>query len=285
MFQSEFRDEIEMLVAQTFRDAEMLSKDGNDLVFSDEEQSDFHDSGNMRLPDEVPGILYYLQKKASTFVIRIHPTNNLSETRKSILANPEDYPSLRLLSGDDDRSLEEKLDFHECDNLQLAQAIKHQLANKRFPLHEERIINVSDPGDNWWVKADGERLAIYFKLCRTESMDSLIKAGPLGERDGAMDFFNKLYGYFSLIFPVKDFSSAHGQFFLSCEHEAHPLFQELVKVFTEGEIGNGLWEKLRDLEFGAKSPEVLSSIKRANYFLMEVAAMRSFWVEIQKKLS
>lgn len=276
-----FHDDIEFLVSQTFKEAEERSLRGA-FVFEEEEQPS---SPSPKLPDEAPGVLYYLQKNASTFVLRMLAAPNLREEWRKVINSPEDYPSLRLLSSEDERSVEEKLSFFECDNLQLAKALKDQLANKRFPLHEERIINVSDPGDNWWVKRENSGLSVYFKLCRTESMDSLVKVGPLGDCEGALSFFNKLYGYFSLLFPVKDFSSAHGQFFVSCEEKHHPLFDELGKVFTEGEIGNALWEKLRELESNAKEANVLASIRRANYFLMEISTARSFWIEIQERLN
>lgn len=284
-----FQDEIELLVAQTFKDAEkdaeIYSRGESGFLFDDTiDEGPAPSDAPLKKPNDSPGILYYLQRNASTFVIRILPTVNLREEWQNVLDAPEDYPSLRLLGSEDERAIEDKLDFYECDNLQLAKALKAQLANKRFPLHEERIINVSDPGDNWWIKNDESGLSVYFKLCRTESINSLVKAGPLGDCDGALSFFNKLYGYFSLLFPVRDFSSAHGQFFMSCEDNSHPLFQELGKVFTEGEIGNGLWERLRELEGQAQKPEVLSSLRRANYFLMEIASMRSFWMVIQNQL-
>lgn len=274
-----FQDDIELLVAQTFKDAENLSREDGGFRFLDEEFGP-----NKGEPEECPGVLYYLQKNSSTFVLRMLPSSNLREDYKKVLASPEDYPSLRLLSADDDRELHDKLSFHECDNIALAKALKEQLANKRYPLHEERIINVSDPGDNWWIKKDGNNLSLFFKLCRTESIDCLVKAGPLGDREGSLKFLNQLYGYFSLLFPVKDFSSAHGQFVLSCEESENPFFEELADVFVKGEIGNRMWEKLRELEGQAPSEEVLSSLKRANYFLMEVAAIRSFWIEVEKSL-
>ncbi|MBC76253.1 MAG: hypothetical protein CME64_09585 [Halobacteriovoraceae bacterium] len=272
-----FQDDIELLVSQTFKEAQEIEGKSE---FPWEATGDSF----LEIPSDTPGLLYYLQKNSSTFVIRMIEAEDLRSMRERIISAPEDFPTLRLLSGEDERSLEEKLNFFECDNLQIAKSIKRQLANKRFPLHEERILNVSDPGDNWWIKHDQKSLNIYFKLCRTESIDTLTKVGPLGDCQEAMSWLNKLYGYFSLLFPVKDYSSAHGQFFMSCEHGNNPLFQEIVNVFTTGEIGNGLWERLREVESQAKEPVVIESLNKANYFLMEIASMRSFWIEIQDQL-
>ena len=71
---------------------------------------------------------------------------------------------------------------------------------------------------------------------------------------------------------------------MSCEQENNPLFQEIVNVFATGEIGNGTWERLREVESQAKEPVVIESLNKANYFLMEIASMRSFWMEIQDQL-
>lgn len=278
-----FQDDIEQLVAMTFQEAELYSKSKE--IFGFEGYDTESDDSNLKKPDEGPGVLYYLQKNVSTFVVRILVCENLKTSFKEVLENPEEYPSLRLLNSEDERELIDKLDFFECDNLQVARTIKDQLANKRFPLYEERVLNVSDPGDNWWIKRDGSDLSVFFKLCRTESMDSLVKAGPLGDCEGALKFFNQLFGYFSLLFPVKDYSSAHGQLHITCEEQNNPIFEEVVSIFTEGEMGNRLWEKLREIESHINDERILSNLRRANYFLMEVASLRNFWIEIQQKLS
>ncbi|MCO4756321.1 MAG: hypothetical protein KC478_17710, partial [Bacteriovoracaceae bacterium] len=127
-----FQDDIELLVAQTFKGADSYS--GSSEFPWSSVDDDF-----MEIPSDTPGVLYYLQKNASTFVIRMIESSDLRALRERILATPEEYPSLRLLSSDDERTLEEKLNFFECDNLQIAKSLRRQLANKRFPLHEERI--------------------------------------------------------------------------------------------------------------------------------------------------
>lgn len=275
---SEFNDEIEKLVSQTFEEAKKIARESSDFLFEDEELS--HASAPRIAPEETCGVLYHLQKNESTFVLRMMVCENLREDWGKVINSPNEYPALRL-----EGEVEEELRFFECDSIKLAKALKAQMANKRFPLHEERIINVSDPGDNWWLKKSDHGLSVYFKLCRTESMDTLIKAGPLGDCEGAMSLFNKLYGYFSLLFPLADYSSAHGQLYFSSKDPADAVFSDLQDLFLTGEMGNHLWEKLRSLEEEITDPKILESLRRANFFMMEIACMRSFWREVQALLS
>lgn len=180
-------DDISFLVQETLKEAEKSSQKETGLfsqIFSKD-----------KLPEEAPGFFYHLQQKVSTFVIRIYPSKNLREDYTNILKHPDLYPTLRLEESD---NFEESLKYFECDNYQIAENIKIQLGNKRFPLFEERVFNVSDPGDSWWVKLEESRVTIYFKLSATVEMDSLIKLGPLGDPQKAVDTFSKLYGYFKM---------------------------------------------------------------------------------------
>jgi hypothetical protein len=273
-----FESDIDALVKETFNIT--LDKKGttpfDDFVFEP--------GPSLKAPTEqVPGVLYHLEKKVSTFVIRVYPSQNLAQDYKTIVNNPENYPSLRLL-GDDESSVQSKLSFFECDSLLLAQSIKSELGNKRFPIFEEHILNVSDPSDSWWVNINGNQLKIFFKLSRTESMGDLVKLGPLGDTDHAIDMFNKLYGYFQMLFPVADYASAHGQMAIKCEREHDPIFKALTKIFLTGDADHEFWEYLRDLEMQAQQKPYLESLQKANLFLMEIATKRRFWKQIQEAL-
>lgn len=227
---------------------------------------------------EAPGVFYHIQQSAGIFVLRIQASDNLLEDYNKIVNNPEDYPSLRLVSDEGESNIEE-LKFFECDRVELARALKMQLSNRRFPIYEENVINVSDPSYSWWLDDSQDEFKIYFKLSNTLNMRRLKKIGPLYDSKLAMERFAKLYGYFSMLFPVGDFSSNHGQMSISCNETLHPLFLAFKDLFIEGEIEYELWEKLRDLELEAshnKAP-YLRALQEANYFLMELATIRKFW--------
>ncbi len=289
-----FVDDIEALVSETFSHSESaISRCPFDMESSNE--MDFaplshptteivselmKGNGEINFPEQCPGVFYHIQKNSSTFVIRILESNDLSEDYPQILNNPEDYPKLRLLN-DEETPIAEKLKFFECDSVFLAKSIKKELCNKRFPIFEENIFNVSDPCDSWWVKSTGNELKIYFNLSRTESMDSLIKLGPLADNKIAMDKFNKLHGYFNLLFPVSDFSCAHGQFSMSCTEVGNNIFRDLVRVFTHGDVGHEFWEILRGLEMDSQDKPYLKALQQANYFLIEISTIRNFWKQVE----
>ncbi len=268
-------DEISFLVQETFKDVEN-SKFNRGLfnnIFSKNDEN---------LPEEVPGFFYHLQKKASTFVIRIHPCVNLKEEYKSILKHPDMYPTLRLNEGDE--LLSDKLSYFECDRLEIAKNIKAQLGNKRFPLFEERVLNVSDPSDSWWLKVEDNSIKILFKLSHTEDLGSLIKLGPLGEPEGSQSTLNQLYGYFKMIFPLGNYSIDFSQWSISCSEDNNQNFEYLKQIFVNGETSYDFWEYLRHLEIQSQGRSYLESLQKANYFMMELAATRNFWKTIQDKL-
>ena len=280
---SAFIDDIDAMVQATFHKThESLGKSPFDGVELSNSIS-FISNTTEELPDQCSGVFYNLEKKVSTFVIRIFVSQDLSIVYPKILENPENYPSLRLLS-DDGIEVKEKLQFFECDMPELAMQIKKELSNKRFPNFEEHVLNISDPGDSWWVKPDEGELKVFFKLSRTETMDTLIKLGPLGDTDIAMKKFKKLYGYFKLLFPVSDYASAHGQLTIKCDFANDPIFKDFVKIFTHGDSGFDFWDYLRRLEMDSQDKPYIESLKQANLFLMEIANMRRFWMKIQEEL-
>lgn len=266
-------DDISFLLQETLKDAQTVSKKNRKFIpqiFKQEED----------LPEEMPGFLYHLQKKPSTFVIRIYPSKNLRSDYLNIKKHPDLFPTLRLneVQGD----MIEQLQYFECDRYEFALSIKNNLGNKRFPIFEERIFNISDPGDSWWLKLDDQRITILFKLSHTDDIKKLVKLGPLGDPIKTMDILGQLYGYFQMIFPIMDYSSCHGQWSVSCGERDNSNFDYLKQLFLSGETSHELWEYLRRLEFEADSKIVLDSLQRANYFLMEMSYIRNFWKQIEE---
>lgn len=280
-------DDISFLVNETLKHAEAMSFDKNSLQF-DFAQADtealIEEVSPLVMPDEGPGLFFHLQKKASTFVIRIQPSSDMAADYKTILEFPENYPSLRLLEDDGNTNIESKLSFFECDSYEMANLIKSQLSNKRFPIFEENVFNLSDPGDSWWVKDSGDEISIFFKLSRTEQIDDLVKLGPLGDCSTNLEAFNKLYGYFKMLFPLGAYSSAHGKFTISTTDSSNFMFKEFKNLLLEGESNFDFWHNLRELERESSEKPYINSLRQANYFLMELSNMRRFWRVIEQKL-
>ena len=259
-----FMDEISELVKETFEG-----------VYGKQDTED------QKYP-EAAGVIYNLERKGSIFVIRALEARDISKDIHAFCEDAELLKKLRLTGHMNPIS---ELRYFECDDIFIAKTIVKNLANKRFPLYEEHVMNISDPGDSWYLKVDQNKMSLYFKLCRTEIIEDLIKLGPIGDSEVTHEVFNKLYGYFNLIFEVKDFSSQTGSFHITPDNSADKLYREFINVFQEGEVGFNLMNHLRDLENKSDRDSFKSSVRRANYFLLEIAHMRGFWIEIQKLLN
>jgi len=259
-----FMDEISQLVKETF-----------DGVYG----------ASNTAPEKLPensGVIYHVEDKGSVFVIRAIESRDISRDFSLFLNDHKILKKLRLLDTENPR---ECLRFFECDDIFMAQNIVQNLANKRFPLHEEHVMNVSDPGDSWWLRRENNSVSLYFKLCRTESMGDMKKLGPIGDNEQTEEIFKKLYGYFSLIFNIKDYSSQTGSFHITPNDPLDPLYLDFINVFEQGEVGFKLMDHLRMLEDKSDKETFKSSIRRANYFLLELAHMRGFWKEIERVIN
>lgn len=265
-------DDISFLVQETFKDVEKSKKGGFLSHFLGQEEE---------LAPESSGVFYKLELKAATYVVRIFASDNLQRDLKNIKKHPDMYPTLRLTEED---LISGRLQFFVCDGLKLAESLKANLANKRFPLFEENVFNVSDPGDSWWLNVEESSLKIYFKLSRTENMSRLIKLGPLGEGRRYSELFVQLRGYFQKLFPVSDYACGNGQISMSCLDPQNNNFYSLIQLFKHGELNSDLFEFLRRWESDPASANFRDSIQKANYTMVELATMRRFWLDIQEQI-
>lgn len=268
-------DDITRLVDLTFDQLEKF-KDSDPFAFGQKEKISLDQS---IAPSEVPGILYHVQVKGQVFVVRIFESSDLSKDFTEALKYPEHYPSLRLIE-EDDSSIEEKLRFFECDTLSIAKNVKQHLGNKRFPLYEEHVFNVSDPADSWWLQKEGSEISLSFKLAKTQKTSQMMKIGPLGDAERATKKLTKLAGYFSLLFPVESYSCAHGTFYLKTRVSSHPFFKDFVALLSGDQVGHDFWMYLVRLEIEAEDIETKEFIQEANFFLMELSVMRRFWKQV-----
>lgn len=254
-------DDISFLVQETLKEAAKYSK----IDYESE------------IPENCSGILFHVEKKTSTFVIRVKTCDDLARDYKEISENPSSFPSLRLEE-------DSKLSFFPCDSLQIAELIKRRFANKRFPMFEEHILNVSDPGDSWWMDTHDKGIRINLKLSRTNNIDQLVKLGPLGDAEDSGKTFSELRGYFQMLFSLGDFSSNSNYFEMCAEDINHPAFIGFKELLLNGEASYEFWEQLRCLENRYADSEFSESLKEANHFIVELSQLRSFWIEVQNQI-
>lgn len=254
-------DDISFLVQETLNEAAKYS------------QSEFQ----QEVPDDCCGVIFNVEKNDSTFVIRIKTCVDLANDYNLAKTNSDEFSQLRL-------SEESKLSYFACDDIQIAELIRERFANKRFPKFEENVLNVSDPGDSWWMDISCNKIKVNLKLSQTNDINQLIKLGPLGDAEDSAKVFSVLGGYFQMLFPLKDFSSHSNQLEISAEDEGHPAFSGLKNLFLNGDATFEFWEELRLLESKYEGSQFSDSLKQANHFLMELSQLRSFWIDVQTQI-
>lgn len=272
-------DDIEQLVHLTLNSENLNARD---LYQQDIIQNHFtYDFEAQIMPPKGPGVFFKLQKSLGTFVIRSIAVNDLEKYYASIIKYPENFPSLRLAQGE--LPIEKELKFFQTDTLAIAQILQSTVSNKRFPLEEENIFNISDPGFSWWLKKEDDHIEVFFKLAYTHDMDSLIKIGPLGEADSGKKVFEKLYRYFCALFPVSEFSSTQNSFIIGTSQKNSKLFNCFINMFETGEVDTYFWQQLKQLEESSQGKS-LDLVRIANEYMLELSNVRKFWVQIDKLL-
>jgi hypothetical protein len=268
-------DEIELLVAETFKHfhenfhSEEISNSEVPVIVHDEDESTY--------PEEA-GIIYHVQKSTSVFVIRTLVSQNIRADYSRIMENPEDYPSLRLLEGGQ-RELMGRLKFFLVENPSQAEIIHDQLHNRRFPIHEEMMCNISDPGFSWWLtkKSKGFQLAFTMSVMNCENT---LKLGPLGDKELALKNFQTLENLITSAGVEMNIQNETNRVqFTDCEEF---ILEELKDVFEFGVVTETLSDLFKIL---AKRLKNNSTLQSSWFYLQELAAMRRFWIQIQYDLN
>ncbi len=266
-------DDIELLVEETLRHF-------NEHYASSEEMKHelFIESFDRVVSFPVTaGVIYHVQKSASIFVIRTVVSENIRDDYFKIIEAPENYPSLRLLEGGEG-DLASKLRFFPLESSTQAEAIHRELHNRRFPINEEIVCNISDPGFSWWLTNRPEGFQLSFTLLVAPD-EKTIKLGPLGDRELAIKRFQVLQDLVSSAGIEMNIQNETNRVQFSDSDEF--ILTELKKLFEYGVVSNTLMDIFMVL--AKKAPD--SSLLQATWFyLQEIAAVRRFWIQIQLDL-
>lgn len=264
-------DEIDFLVSETFKHFHENYQKAEDVIATPE-VAKFRPG----LPTD-PGILYHIQKSPSVFVIRTLVSQNIREDYLRIMESPEDYPSLRLTPGDS-HELESRLRFFIVDNQYQAEVIHDQLNNRRFPVDEEMMCNLSDPGFSWWMTMKEGTLQVAFNLSSSLD-DCAYKLGPLGDRELAVKNFlqfGELLSRSGLLLSVQNEPNR-----VVFEEGEKLLLEDLQDLFEMGVIGDGISDLFRLL---AKKSNPKGELESTWYYFQELASIRRFWIQVQYDL-
>lgn len=267
-------DEIEHLVEETYKHYyqhfELNESEYVEILpdIANEESSSF---------PEGPGVIYHIQKTSSIFVIRTMVSQNIREDFLKILETPEDYPSLRLID-EDSLDVEKRLKFFMVENPSEAEIIHDQLHNRRFPINEEMMCNLSDPGFSWWLTKKDKGFQLSFTMSVADS--ETIKLGPLGDKELALrnfQTFEQLISSAGLDINIQN--ETNRVQFTDCEEF---ILEELKDIFEFGVITQTLKDLFKILS--SKSHDI-SQLEEIWFYLHELAAMRRFWIQIQFDLN
>lgn len=276
-------DEIELLVNETFKHFDTNFGEGREMMdpVSIEEMQGYHQEElpleeENEFPEE-PGIIYHVQKTKSVFVVRTFVSQNIRQDFTQILEKPEDYPSLRLLEGGLE-DLAHRLKFFIVEEASQAEIIHDQIHNRRFPMYEEMMCNISDPGFSWWLTKKLKGFQLSFTM--SVASDDTIKLGPLGDREIAIRNFQSLETLITSAGIEMNIQNETNRVqFTDCEEF---ILEELKDVFEFGVITETMTDLFKIL---SKQTHDASALQTTWFYLQELAAMRRFWIQIQFDLN
>lgn len=215
-----------------------------------------------------PGIVYNICKSGNTFSLRGVVTDSIEDSFDSLTMGEKSL--LRSLKIDED-DLDAIL-FEEFSSMDQAEIVYDQLFNKRYPLEEDLLCNISDPGFSWWYGRTEDGFRINFKSHKLTGAGERLKLGPIGDVVVACLRLNRLKEHFKYHIPISEIVISEKQFILKSSDTTHPILKELMLLFEKGEVSE---ESALLCELGLT--DVL--------YLKELAAVRKFWLKIETKLS
>lgn len=264
-------DDISLLLRETYNHFEKHFAASSTEEITEESTVDVV---NAEIP-ETPGILYHVQKNKGVFVLRLMKSANLRRDYTYVTENPDSYPSLRLINGSEVVTPK----FFMMDNLLQAEVICDLLHNRRFPVQEELMCSINDPGFSWWLRPQSSG----FQICFSTSLgldESCIKLGPLGDQQLAIKNFRQLENIISSAGLTLEVANEVGR--VSFSDPGAFLSEELKDLFELGVVGEGLVGLFKLLASRLKNHQELES---AWLYLQELASVRRFWIQIQYDLS
>jgi hypothetical protein len=227
---------------------------------------------------ETFGIIYKIDNSISTFCVRGYSVQNI-KTAFEELASTDSAKRIVLKLEDQDNL--DTVEFFPTKSFELAEAIREQIINRRFPHQEDSLCNLSDPGFSWWMNIgqehsdpkDSGRFEIFFRSHGINRADKYIQLGPIGDGPIAALRMNQARTLLRSSFPISEFSCDDKSFAVASSKPDHLSFISFKNIFLEGtnltEIDN-----FPDNGVG----------RTLFYYFHELAIVRKFWIEVKAKL-
>src|SRR5690606_32746346 len=193
-----------------------------------ETQMDFRPSGHAFRP-QGPGLIYRVVMGGSTFSLRGIACDNIKEVADEIMEGDRELQKALKIEDED-----YELHHFRCDFVEQGEIIMDQLFNRRFPLYEDMLCNLSDPGYSWWMEPTTDSLVIHFKSHSIEREKNLIKLGPIGDYALAHRRFSELGKVLRKLFPVREFNCDERRLIIKPVEASDKNFKALYELFSRG---------------------------------------------------
>lgn len=216
-----------------------------------------------------PGLLFKIELGANTFCLRAMASDDLADDALDVVEGNRQLR--RNFRFDDDLSakeIEAQLQYFETPIRENAEVLVETLCHRRFPLRENQLCNISDPGHNWWLEENAQQLTVHFRAPSIEREKDYLELGPLGDSRMAISRFQRLLPTLHKTMP--SLVVEHNDRCLTFKVVGQDFLTSLKKMFRDGD---NVWN-LDD--------EVSTTLY---LFLEELATTRRFWKFLKKTLA
>lgn len=219
---------------------------------------------------EGPGIIYKIDNGSSTFCVRGFSAPNIREAFQEIA---DLSSSKRVVLKLEKESTLDEVQFFETKSFELAEAIREQIVNRRFPHQEDAVCNISDPGYSWWMNLLPNGFEIFFRSHGINRAEKYIQLGPIGDGGVAALRMNQARTLLRSSFPISEYSCDDKSFTVTSTKPEHLSFVSFKNIFLEG-VNQTELENFPDNSVG----------RTLFYYFHELAIVRKFWIEVKTKL-
>ncbi|PIP94541.1 MAG: hypothetical protein COW00_08480 [Bdellovibrio sp. CG12_big_fil_rev_8_21_14_0_65_39_13] len=215
-----------------------------------------------------PGLLFKIEQGANTFCLRAMPSDDLNDDAVDVIeGNRQLRHQLRFDENATRDDISQQLLYFETPIRENAEVLVETLCNRRFPLRENQLCNISDPGHSWWLEENAQQLTVHFRAPSIEREKEYLELGPLGDSRMAISRFQRLAPNLQRMMPT--LSIDHNDRCLNFKVNGSDLLTSLKKMFRDGD---NVWNQ---------DEEISTTLY---LFLEELATTRRFWKFLSGKL-
>ncbi len=244
-----------------------------DDYFEDLQENNFiscHDSNEESFPNK-PGLLFYVERGASTFCLRGIATDDIEYSAEEFLKGDKKIEKKFRASCDE---VSDQLLSFITEDAHEAEVLVDLIFNRRYPNQEDVLCNISDPGFSWWLNDNGNSFNIYFQSHGIERAQNFTRLGPLGDSILSSRRLKDALPHLRESFSINEFSSDRKSFSISsaAREESDTSFNDFKDLFLSG-------SKPLSRDFFPDSTHGLTLY----LFFKELALTRRFWLLVESQ--